>query len=39
MVHHIEEKVGFPLVQLGAHLAGPEEFTQRAFLKGKMDLT
>jgi tRNA modification GTPase len=36
---HIEEKIISACVQLGARLARPGEFTQRAFLKGKMDLT
>src|SRR5450631_4474253 len=36
---HIEEKIIAACVQLGARLARAGEFTQRAFLKGKMDLT
>ena len=36
---HIEEKIITACVQLSARLARPGEFTQRAFLKGKMDLT
>jgi len=36
---HIEEKIISACVQLGARLARPGEFTLRAFLKGKMDLT
>jgi tRNA modification GTPase len=36
---HIEEKIISACVQLGARLARAGEFTQRAFLKGKMDLT
>ncbi len=36
---HIEEKIISACVQHGARLARAGEFTQRAFLKGKMDLT
>ena len=36
---HIEEKIIAACVQNGARLARAGEFTQRAFLKGKMDLT
>ncbi|HEV8505129.1 MAG TPA: tRNA uridine-5-carboxymethylaminomethyl(34) synthesis GTPase MnmE [Chitinophagaceae bacterium] len=36
---HIEEKIIAACVVLGARLARAGEFTQRAFLKGKMDLT
>ena len=36
---HIEEKILAACVFLGARFARPGEFTQRAFLKGKMDLT
>jgi len=36
---HIEEKIISACVQLGARHARAGEFTQRAFLKGKMDLT
>src|SRR5450432_1968245 len=35
---HIEEKIIGACVSLGARLARAGEFTQRAFLKGKMDL-
>jgi tRNA modification GTPase len=35
---HIEEKIISACVSLGARLARAGEFTQRAFLKGKMDL-
>src|SRR5450432_2486088 len=35
---HIEEKIIGACVALGARLARAGEFTQRAFLKGKMDL-
>jgi tRNA modification GTPase len=36
---HIEDKIISACTALGARLAKPGEFTQRAFLKGKMDLT
>ena len=36
---HIEEKIISACIQMGARLARAGEFTQRAFLKGKMDLT
>jgi tRNA modification GTPase len=36
---HIEEKILSACMQLGARMARAGEFTQRAFLKGKMDLT
>ena len=36
---HIEEKIIAACMQKGAKLARAGEFTQRAFLKGKMDLT
>src|SRR5450755_345428 len=36
---HIEEKILLACTSLGARLARAGEFTQRAFLKGKMDLT
>jgi tRNA modification GTPase len=36
---HIEEKIITACLQSGARLARAGEFTQRAFLKGKMDLT
>jgi tRNA modification GTPase len=36
---HIEEKIIAACVLLGARFARAGEFTQRAFLKGKMDLT
>jgi tRNA modification GTPase len=36
---HIEEKILSACTSLGARLARAGEFTQRAFLKGKMDLT
>jgi tRNA modification GTPase len=36
---HIEEKIISACTDLGARLARAGEFTQRAFLKGKMDLT
>jgi tRNA modification GTPase len=36
---YIEEKIISACVQSGARLARAGEFTQRAFLKGKMDLT
>ena len=36
---HIEEKILSACIQRGARLARAGEFTQRAFLKGKMDLT
>jgi tRNA modification GTPase len=36
---HIEEKIIAACIQRGARLARAGEFTQRAFLKGKMDLT
>ena len=36
---HIEEKIIAACMQKGARLARAGEFTQRAFLKGKMDLT
>jgi tRNA modification GTPase len=36
---HIEEKIIAACLQRGARLARAGEFTQRAFLKGKMDLT
>jgi tRNA modification GTPase len=36
---HIEEKILSACTNLGARLARAGEFTQRAFLKGKMDLT
>jgi tRNA modification GTPase len=36
---HIEEKIIAACVELGARSARAGEFTQRAFLKGKMDLT
>jgi tRNA modification GTPase len=36
---HIEEKIIEACMQKGSRLAKPGEFTQRAFLKGKMDLT
>jgi tRNA modification GTPase len=36
---HVEEKIIAACLQRGARLAKPGEFTQRAFLKGKMDLT
>src|SRR4029077_20565818 len=36
---HIEEKIIAACMQQGARLARAGEFTQRAFLKGKMDLT
>ncbi len=35
----IQEQVVHTLVKYGARLAKPGEFTQRAFLKGKLDLT
>lgn len=35
----IVQKISDALCQLGARLAQPGEFTQRAFLNGKMDLT
>jgi tRNA modification GTPase len=36
---HIEEKIIAACLEKGARLAKAGEFTQRAFLKGKMDLT
>ena len=36
---HVEEKILAACTNLGARLARAGEFTQRAFLKGKMDLT
>lgn len=36
---YIQEQVVHTLVKYGARLAKPGEFTQRAFLKGKLDLT
>jgi len=36
---HIEEKILAACIHHGARMARPGEFTQRAFLKGKMDLT
>jgi len=36
---HIEEKILSACIEHGARLARAGEFTQRAFLKGKMDLT
>jgi tRNA modification GTPase len=36
---HIEEKILSACMQRGARMARAGEFTQRAFLKGKMDLT
>jgi len=36
---HVEEKIIAACLQSGARLARAGEFTQRAFLKGKMDLT
>ncbi len=36
---HIQQKILELLVSNGARLAKPGEFTQRAFLQGKMDLT
>jgi tRNA modification GTPase len=36
---HIEEKIISACIQHGARMAKAGEFTQRAFLKGKMDLT
>jgi len=36
---HIEEKILAACMQHGARMARAGEFTQRAFLKGKMDLT
>ncbi|MDQ2862789.1 MAG: tRNA uridine-5-carboxymethylaminomethyl(34) synthesis GTPase MnmE, partial [Bacteroidota bacterium] len=36
---YIQEQILNTLVQLGARLAKPGEFTQRAFLNGKLDLT
>ncbi len=36
---HIEDKILAACIHHGARLARPGEFTQRAFLKGKMDLT
>jgi tRNA modification GTPase len=36
---HIEEKIISACISSGARLARAGEFTQRAFLKGKMDLT
>ena len=36
---HIEEKILSACIQHGARLARAGEFTQRAFLKGKIDLT
>ena len=36
---HVEEKIITACLQSGARLARAGEFTQRAFLKGKMDLT
>jgi tRNA modification GTPase len=36
---HIEEKILSACTNLGARLARAGEFTQRAFLKGRMDLT
>jgi tRNA modification GTPase len=36
---HIEEKILAACIHHGARMAKPGEFTQRAFLKGKMDLT
>jgi tRNA modification GTPase len=35
----IQEKIMSTLVQLGCRIAKPGEFTQRAFLNGKLDLT
>ncbi len=35
---HIQQKILEVLVKQGARLAKPGEFTQRAFLQGKMDL-
>ena len=35
----IQQKIINAIISLGARLAKPGEFTQRAFLKGKMDLT
>ena len=35
----VQRQVVDAIVQLGARLARPGEFTQRAFLKGKLDLT
>ncbi len=36
---YIQEQVLHAVVQRGARIAKPGEFTQRAFLKGKLDLT
>jgi tRNA modification GTPase len=36
---YIQKRILELLVEKGANLAGPGEFTQRAFLNGKMDLT
>ncbi len=36
---YIQEQVINAIIKLGARLAKPGEFTQRAFLKGKLDLT
>jgi tRNA modification GTPase len=36
---HIEEKILSACMELGARMARAGEFTQRAFLQGKMDLT
>lgn len=36
---YIQQKILEIMVQAGARLAGPGEFTQRAFLNGKMDLS
>jgi len=37
--HYIQQQILELLVSSGARLAGPGEFTQRAFLNGKMDLS
>ncbi|RFM30588.1 tRNA uridine-5-carboxymethylaminomethyl(34) synthesis GTPase MnmE [Deminuibacter soli] len=37
--HYIQEQVLAQLVKQGARIAKPGEFTQRAFINGKMDLT
>ena len=36
---YIQQAVMQALIEAGARMAGPGEFTQRAFLNGKMDLT
>ena len=36
---YIQQAVMQALIEVGARMAGPGEFTQRAFLNGKMDLT